>query len=101
MTPPREVQVPGFCCTDTHLDVVTKGATGLGIHVPPERLSLIVSNGLVVDAQLPSGQPWTLGNYTEEFGGVQAQGKRTFGIFVPIEEEENEMDSKSGDEQVC
>ena len=39
---------------------------------------------------LPSGKPWTLGNYTEEFGGVQARGKRTFGIFMLFDSDEGE-----------
>ena len=30
------------------------------------------------------------GNYTEEFGGVQAQGKRTFGIFMTFDSDEEE-----------
>jgi len=38
---------------------------------------------LIRDATLPSGLPWTLGNYVNEFGGVQARGKQTFGIYVP------------------
>ena len=104
MTPPGKVQVPGFCNTDTYQEIIAKGAQGLGIHAPTERLSLMVSNGLVRDAPLPGGQQWTLGNYTEEFGGVQARGKHTFGIFVSIEvgeEKENkEENSESGDEKV-
>ena len=55
---------------------------GLGIDAAPARLSLIVSKALVRDTQLPSGRPWTLGNYINEFGGVQARGKRTFGIIM-------------------
>ena len=50
-----------------------------------------------------------LGNYTDEFGGVQARGKCTFGILVYLdkkereeeeEEEEDEDGSKSWNEQV-
>lgn len=102
MMPPGKVQVPGFCNTDVHRDVITKGASGLGIDTSPDQLTLIVSNGLIRDAPLPSGQQWTLGNYVDEFGGVQARGKRTFGILVPVdeEEEEEEEQSKSRDEQV-
>ena len=106
MTPPGKVQVPDFCNTDTYPEVIAKGAQGLDIHAPIESLSLIVSNGLVRDAPHPSGQQWTLGNYTQEFGGVQARGKHTFGIFVPLEveeeeEEDKEEESESGDKQVC
>jgi len=89
MMPPGKVQVPGFCNADTHLDVITKGARGLGIDTAPDQLSLIVSNGLIRDVPLPSGQPWTLGNYTDEFGGVQARGKRTFGILVQLSEQDS------------
>ena len=62
-----------------------KGVHGLGLTTSPERLSLIVSNGLIRDAPLPSGLPWTLGNYIHEFGGVQARGKQTFGIYMPYD----------------
>lgn len=99
MMPPGKVNVPGFSSTDTHHDVITKGAKGLGIDTNPDQLSLIVSHGFVRDAPLPSGQPWTLGNYTDEFGGVQARGKRTFGILVNLDEE-NEDEEDFGDEQV-
>lgn len=101
MVPPGKVQVPGFHNNDTYIDVVTKGARGLDIDATPDRLFLIVSNGLVRDVPLPSGQPWTLGNYTDEFGGAQVRGKRTFGIYVPIDvEEEEEERSTSVDQEV-
>ena len=87
MVPPGKVQVPGFCNSDLYHEVVAKG---LGITVPIKNLSLIVSNGLIRDMPLPSGKPWTLGNYTEEFGGVQARGKRTFGIFMLFDSDEGE-----------
>ena len=84
--------------TDTHLQVISKGAEGLGIDVARERLSLLVSNCLVRDAPLASGKPWTLGNYTMEFGGVQVRGRRTFGIYVPIDVyEEEEFDIEKRD----
>ena len=57
------VAIPGFLGTDTHHDVIVKGAKGLGIESSPNRLHLLVSNCLVKDARLPSGQPWTLENY--------------------------------------
>ena len=103
MVPPGKVAIPGFLGTDTHHDVVVKGAKGLGIESSPNRLHLLVSNCLVKEAPLPSGQPWTLENYIKEFGGVQARGKRTFGIFVPpdveVDEEEKE-DRIAMDEEV-
>ena len=95
MVPPGKVQVPGFCDSDNYLEVVRKGAEGLGIDVAPERLSLLVSNCLVRDASLASGKPWTLGNYTTEFGGVQVRGRRTFGIYVPMDvDEDKELDKR-------
>ena len=48
------------------MEVISKGAKGLGIDSDPFQLSLIVSNGLVRNVSLPNGQPWTLGNYTIE-----------------------------------
>ena len=42
---------------------------------------------------LPSGKSWTLGNYTAEFGGPQARGKCTFGIFVPFTKRDEENDT--------
>ena len=98
MIPPGKVQVPGFSNNDQYLEVVAKGAKGLGIATSPDRLSLIVSNGLIRDAPLPSGVPWILGNYVKEFGGVQARGKRTFGIFMPYDVADKEA-ALSADEQ--
>ena len=88
MLPPGKVQVPGFSNEDTYKDVLMKGAKGLGISARCDNISLLVSNGLVRDAPLPSGQSWTLGNYIAEFGGVQSRVKRTFGILMLIDEEE-------------
>ena len=66
-----------------------KGAKGLGIDRTIDQLSLLISSSLVKDTPLPSGKPWTLGNYTQEFGGSQARGKCTFGIYVPNDEGED------------
>lgn len=90
MVPPGKVQVPGFKDSDSHIDVITKGAKGLGITTSPHRLSLIVSNGLVKDNPLSCGNLWTLGGYTAEFGGSKVRAKRTFGIYVPPDEIEDE-----------
>ena len=86
MVPSGKVQIPGFTGKDTHKEVIIKGANGFGIDRSIHQLSLLISNCLVKDVPLPSGKPWTLGNYTAEFGGPQARGKRTFGIFVPFTE---------------
>lgn len=97
MVPPGKIQVPGFANSDTYQEVTAKGAHGLGLRTSSEQLHLIVSNGLIRDAPLPSGLPWTLGNYVNEFGGVQARGKRTFGIYMPydvVDEEDNYNDGE-------
>ena len=86
MVQPGRIQIPGFEESDTHLMVISKAAKGLGLDIPDHRLSLIVSNSLVNNKPLPSGKPWTLGNYTSELGGPQARAKRTFGIYVSEEE---------------
>ena len=56
--------------------MIVKGAKGLEITNSPENLLLLVSNGLINDAPLPSGKTWSLGNYISGFGGIQARGKR-------------------------
>ena len=88
--PPGRVQVAGFSNVDTHLDVITKGARGLGVDITPRRLSLLVSSGLVLDTPLPDGEEWMLGGYVDVIGGPQVRGKRTFGIVVPLEDDEEE-----------
>ena len=85
------IQVSGFTDDDVYGDVVTKGTKGLDIKAEPEDLFLIVSNGLVVDTPLRRNKPWTLGNYVEEIGGVSVRGKKTFGIYIPIDVEEEEV----------
>ena len=97
MVPPGRVQIPGFSNDDTYKRVICKGAKGLEITNSPENLLLLVSNGLVKDAPLPSGKAWTLGNYISEFGGIQARGKRTFGIFVPIDAEDDYSSMEEND----
>lgn len=90
MVPPGRIQIPGFEDSDTYLDVISKAAKGLGLDIPNHRLSLVISNSLVKDKHLPSGKPWTLGNYTGEFGGSQSRAKRTFGVFVSEEETDSD-----------
>ena len=101
MVPPGKVQIPGFTDKDTHKEVIMKGAQGLGIESSTHQLSLLVSNCLVKDVSLPSGKCWTLGNYTAEFGGPQARGKRTFGIFVPFTKRDEENDTDDDDCEVA
>ena len=101
MVPPGKVQIPGFTDKDTHKEVIVKGANGLGIDSSIHQLSLLISNCLVKDVTLPSGKPWTLGNYTAEFGGPQARGKRTFGIFVPFTKRDEGNDDDVDSYEVC
>lgn len=54
-------------------------------------LSLIVSNGLVIDTPLSGDKPWDLGTYVEQIGGVSARGKKTFGIYIPFDAEDEEV----------
>ena len=77
--------------------MIIKGAKGLEITNSSENLLLLVSNGLVKDTPLPSGKAWTLGNYISEFGRTQARGKRTFGIFVPVDTENVFSDMEESD----
>ena len=99
MVPPGRVQIPGFENNDTYLQVVSKAARGLGLEdISNHRLSLVISNSLVKDKQLPSGKPWTLGNYTNEFGGPQVRAKRTFGVYVS--EEIDDSLSNSDDDEI-
>ncbi len=83
------VQVAGFSDSDSYQSVVAKGARGLGIKdIDPKNLALIVSNGLVLDSPIHGQNPWTLGDYVEEFGGVKIRSKKSFGILIESEEEE-------------
>lgn len=81
MVAPGKIQISGFCDDDTYMDVVKKAANGLNLAADPSSLSLIVSNGLVTNTPLQSGNEWTLGEYTLEIGGVQSRSKKTFGIY--------------------
>ena len=49
-----------------------------------------------MDGTLRDGKPWTLGGYVEEIGGVSVRSKKTFGIYIPldVEEEESSVSSK-------
>ena len=55
MMPPGKMQVSGFCSNDSYNDVVRKGAKGLNITHPSDKLQFIVSNGLVTNGPLSHG----------------------------------------------
>lgn len=56
------IQVVGFRDSDTHLDVLTKGAKGLGVKCKPSLLSLVCSGGIVPDMPI-CGKSWTPGEF--------------------------------------
>ena len=59
---------------------------GLDIEGELETVELIVSGGLVKDAALQDGSPWSLGGYVKEIGGSSARGKKTFGLYQQDDE---------------
>ena len=83
-------QVIGFTDTDTHHDVLIKGARGLGIkfNCSVNELSILCSGGLVPDIPI-NNEPWTLGEYIKLNGGSVNRSKKCWGIYVPIGVEEN------------
>lgn len=82
------VQVPGFTDDDTYSEVVERGARGLAIKTDIDELQLVVSGGVVNDCPLQGEEQWTLGRYVEEIGGQAVRGKKTFGIYLPVDEDE-------------
>ena len=66
---------------------LTKGVNGLGIKCDVNLLSLVCSSGMVPDAKI-CGRPWTLGEYIHLNGGVQNRSKKTWGILVPVDDED-------------
>ena len=83
-------QISGFSDDNTYQEVVAQGARGLKINADTADLHLVVSGGLVMDDPLQDGKPWTLGGYVQEIGGVSARGKKTFGIYIPLDVEEDD-----------
>lgn len=90
-------QVIGFTDADTHHDVLVKGASGLGINCSVNELSIICSGGLVPDIPI-NNEPWSLGEYINLNGGSVNRSKKCWGIYVPIDVDENDntLDSVSG-----
>ncbi len=80
----------------SYQEVVERGAKGLNVRANPAELLLVVSSGLVVDAPLHDGNAWTLGGYVQEVGGVSARCKKTFGIYLPVDDEEEHSVCKKG-----
>ena len=64
------MQVVGFTDKDSHIDVLRRGANGLGLKYNFDQLLLLCSGGIVMDS--PIGEkPWTLGEYIKQHGGNQ------------------------------
>lgn len=76
------MQVVGFTDSDTHTDVLRRGAKGLGLNCDMDLLCLLCSGGMVLDVPL-GDKPWTLGEYTRQHGGSQNRSKRVWGIVIP------------------
>ena len=91
-------QVIGFSEDDSHLEVMTKAAKGLGISCDISLLSLICSNGLVPDSQIDDS-PWTLGKYVQHHGGNRNRGKKVWGLYIPFDADEDEFESSTGDSE--
>ena len=80
-------------------DVVQHGAEGLKIttecsgakkiNADLSELHLVVSAGLITDAPLPNGNPWTLSGYMKEIGEVSIRGKKTLGFNIPLDVKED------------
>jgi hypothetical protein len=81
-------QVVGFTEHDSHHDVITMAAKALEIHCDTSLLSLICSYGLVPDCPIED-QPWTLGKYIEHHGGVTNRGKKVWGIYIPVDADDD------------
>ena len=90
------VQVVGFTDGDTHRDVLTKGANGLGVKCDINLLSLVCSSGIVPDTKI-CDHPWTLGEYIHLNGGVQNRSKKTWGILIPVDDEDTTKCSSTAD----
>ena len=76
----RNTQVVGFTDTDTHQDVIERGARGLGIKYDFKQLALLCSGDLVPNF-LSEDIPWTLGEYIRLNGGTSNRSKKSWGYI--------------------
>ena len=88
------VQIPGFTDSNTYKELLAKGSRGLGIDASITDLQLIVSGGLVNDIPLHQGEPWSLGAYIQEIGGVSVRAKKTFGIYNVLDDDDEQSVSQ-------
>ena len=70
--------------------MLAKGAKGLGVKCDVNLLALVCSSGMVPDTEI-CGHPWTLGEYTRLNGGTQNRSKKTWGILIPVDDEESDF----------
>lgn len=84
------MQISGFRDENTYQDVIQWGSLGLNIKGSLANFRLIVSGGLVANTQLQNNEPWSLGGYIDEIGGVSARCKKTFGIYLITEDDDDE-----------
>ena len=49
------------------------------------------------DTPLHQGEPWSLGAYIQEVGGVSVRAKKAFGIYAISDEEEELVSNKLQD----
>ena len=81
------IQVVGFCDTDTYTDVLEKAAKGLGLDTDASQCTLVCSGGVVREA-LICGKQWTLGEYIKYNGGTSNRSKKVWGLLVEEEEDD-------------
>ena len=78
------IQVVGFCDSDTYQDVLEKAAKGLGIDSYC-KLSLVCSGGVVPETDI-CGNNWSLGEYIRYNGGTSNRSKKVWGVLVKEDE---------------
>lgn len=79
---------------DSYHDVLVKAARGLQIECDLDDISLICSGGLVAN-QCIDDNIWTLGEFVKLNGGVTTRSKKTWGIYIPIDvdDQDDRIDS--------
>ena len=67
---------------------MAQGARGLKINADPADLQLVIRGGEMIDAPLQDCSSWILGGYEQKIGRVSARGKEFFGLYIPLEVED-------------
>ena len=79
----EKLRVSGLLGSDNYDAILTKAATGLGVHTTCSSEAgccLVLGSVRVLNCPLQSGQSWTLGAYLDELGGSK---KMILGIYLP------------------